>query len=116
MRKRILFVFAILAVMSMAIAAFAYGGLNVGSVDDKVSCCKKDSCPMKGHQMSAEHAKGEHKNCDCCKDGKCTGDSCPMKKNGKAKAAAVSISEEGESCCDNCDCCKAKAKTETASV
>ena len=115
MKKKFLFAFAILTVLSLAIAAFAYGNLAVNSVDDKASCCKKDSCPMKGHEMSGEHAKGEHKDCDCCKDSKCTGDSCPMKKKD-GTATAVSLSDHGKSCCDNCDCCKAKEKTDTAAV
>jgi hypothetical protein len=83
MKKRILFAFATLTVLSLAIAAFAYGNLAVSSVGDTKSCCKKDSCPMK-------------------------------KKVGTA--TAVSLSDVGKSCCDNCDCCKAKAKTDTAAV
>ena len=110
MKKRLLFAFAILAVMSLAIAAFAYGGMSVSSVDDKMSCCKKDSCPMKGE----DHKSGDHakmKGHDCC------GDSCPMKKkDGAATATAVSASDEGKSCCDDCDCCKANAMTDTAAV
>jgi len=126
MKKRILFAFAIMAVLSLAIAAFAYGNLAVNSVDDKASCCKKDSCPMKGHEMSGEHAKGEHKCCgDSCpmKGGDhakmeghdCCGDSCPMKKKD-GTATAVSASGDAKSCCDNCDCCKGKEKTDTAAV
>ena len=105
MKKKILFAFAILAVLSLAIAAFAYGGIAVTNVGDKASCCKKDSCPMK----SGDHAKMEGH--DCC------GDSCPMKKKeGASTAIAVSASDDGKSCCDNCDCCKAKEKTDTAAV
>ena len=126
MKKRILFAFAIMAVLSLAIAAFAYGNLAVNSVDDKASCCKKDSCPMKGHEMSGEHAKGEHKCCgDSCpmKSGdrakmegyNCCGDSCPMKKKD-GTATAVSVSGDTKSCCDNCDCCKAEKKTDTAAL
>ena len=134
MKKRILFAFAILTVLSLAIAAFAYGGLTTIAVNHKASCCKKDSCPMvkhDGEHKSGEHAKGEHKCCgDSCpmksKDGNataenhkcdCCGDSCPMKKkDGTVTATAVSTSEEGKSCCDNCACCKAKTKTDTAAV
>ena len=130
MKKRSLFAFAVMAVLSLAIAAFAYGGLATGSVDNKASCCKKDSCPMMKHDdKSGEHAKGEHKCCgDSCpmksKDGTataenhkcdCCGDSCPMKKKD-GTATAVSATEEGKSCCDNCDCCKGKEKKDTAAV
>ena len=116
MKKKFLFAFAILSILSLAIAAFAYGGLAISNQDDKASCCKKDSCPIKGHEMSGDHAKGEHKSCDkcdCCKDGKCTGDSCPMKKKD-GNSTAVSASDEGKRCCDNCDCCKSKANTGVA--
>ena len=129
MKKKILFAFAIMAVLSLAIAAFAYGNLAVSGVDDKASCCKKDSCPMMmkhDEHKSSEHAKGEHNCCgDSCpmKSGdhakmeghKCCGDSCPMKKKD-GTATAVSVPEEGKSCCDNCDCCKAKEKKDTAAV
>jgi len=129
MKKKILFAFAILAVLSMAIAAFAYGGIAVTNVGDKASCCKKDSCPMKSKDHnSGEQAKGEHNCCgDSCpmKSGDhakmeghdCCGDSCPMKKKeGAATGTAVSASDDGKSCCDNCDCCKTKEKTDTAAV
>ena len=132
MKKKILFAFAILTVLSLAIAAFAYGNLAVSSVNDKASCCKKDSCPMMmkhDEHGSGEHPKGEHKCCgDSCpmksKDGNataenhkcdCCGDSCPMKKKD-GTTATVSATNDGKSCCDNCDCCKAKAKTDTAAV
>lgn len=73
------------------------------------TCCG-DSCPMKGeHAKDGEHAKGEAHN--CC------GDSCPMKKkDGKATATAASATEDGQNCCDNCECCKGKAKTKNAAV
>ena len=63
---------------------------------------------MKGeHGKSGEHhANGEAHN--CC------GDSCPMKK--KDAQAASAAADDGKSCCDNCECCKGKAKTETAAV
>ena len=135
MKKKILFAFAILTVLSLAIAAFAYGNLAVSSVDERASCCKKDSCPMMKHgeHGSGEHAKAEHKCCgDSCpmksgdhKSGDhakmeghdCCGDSCPMKKkDGTATATAVSATDEGKSCCDNCDCCTGKEKTDTAAA
>jgi hypothetical protein len=129
MKKRILFAFAIMTVLSLAIAAFAYGNLAVSSVGDKASCGKKDSCPMMmkhDEHGSGEHAKSEHKCCgDSCpmKRGDhakmeghdCCGDSCPMKKKD-GTATAVSASGDAKSCCDNCDCCKAEKKTDTAAV
>jgi hypothetical protein len=134
MKRKALFAFAILTVLSLAIAAFAYGGLTTAPIDDKASCCKKDSCPMvkhDGEHKSGEHAKGEHKCCgDSCpmksgdhKSGdhakmeghNCCGDSCPMKKK-EGTATAVSTTEEGKSCCDNCECCKGKEKKDTAAV
>ena len=122
MKKRIIASLAILAVFALAIVTYAYNQTNTESA--KASCCKKsDSCPMKAkmsHEKTGEHAgkscpmktqtasmtaAGEHSCCDCC------GDSCPMKKDGGAKAAAASATEEGKDCCDNCDCCKGKDET-----
>ena len=137
MKKKIIAIFAIVAVFGLAIAAYAYTKTNV-KVAASASCCK-DSCPMKNKdgnhaEHGKDHAKGEGHNCcgDSCpmkgEHGKsgdhakmeghnCCGDSCPMKKkDGEAKATAVSASEDGKSCCDNCDCCKGKAKTETAAA
>ena len=123
MKKKFLTLFAVVALLSLGIAAYAYTQNPTATSAAASSCCKgKDSCPMKGksdHGEGGEHAKmscckkhggdqankAEGASCDCC------GDSCPMKKgDGTAKA------EEGKSCCDNCDCCKDKAKSETAAV
>ena len=135
MKKKILAIFAIIAVFGLTIAAYAYTRTTVNTTAT-ASCCK-DSCPMKnkGGEHGKDHAKGEGHNCcgDSCpmkgehgnggdhakmEGHNCCGDSCPMKKKDgdEAKATAVSTSEEGKSCCDNCDCCKGKAKTETAAV
>lgn len=142
MKKRILAIFTIVAVFGLAIAAFAYTQTTANTAAS-ASCCK-DSCPMKkkdgdhaehGREHGKDHAKGEgHKCCgDSCpmkgehgKSGEhhaageahnCCGDSCPMKKkDGQATATAVSASEDGKSCCDNCECCKGKATTESAAV
>lgn len=134
MKKKLVAMFAIMAVFALAIAAYAYTKTTV-KTSASVSCCK-DSCPMKNKdaEHGKDHAKGEgHK---CCGDScpmkgehgntgdhskmeghNCCGDSCPMKKkDGEAKATTVAASEEGKSCCDNCDCCKGKAKTETAAA
>jgi hypothetical protein len=133
MKKRFLAIFAIVAVLGLAIAAYAYTQ-TAANVAATASCCG-DSCPMKGkNEHGKDHTKGEG-NHNCCGDscpmkgehGKsgdhnanaekhsCCGDSCPMKKkDGEAKATAVSASEEGKGCCDNCDCCKGKAKTTAA--
>ena len=134
MKKKIIAIFAIVAVFGLAIAAYAYTQTTTRTTAS-ASCCK-DSCPMKnkGGDHGKDHAKGEGH--DCCGDscpmkgehGKsgdhskmeghnCCGDSCPMKKkDGTATATAVSATEGGKSCCDNCDCCKGKAKKETAAV
>ena len=138
MKKRFLAVFAIMAIFSLAIAAFAY--VNTSTTTAASADCCGDSCPMKkkdgNHaEHGKDHAKGEGHNCcgDSCpmkgehdKAGgdhakmeghSCCGDSCPMKKkDGEAKTTAASASDEGKSCCDNCPCCKDKAKTETAAV
>jgi len=131
MKKRIIAIFAIVAVFGLAIAAFAYTQTTT-STTVSASCCK-DSCPMKNKdgnnaEHGKDHAKGEgHK---CCGDScpmkgehakgeahNCCGDSCPMKKkDGPATATAASATEDGKSCCDNCECCKGKAKAETAAV
>lgn len=115
MKKKFLILFAVAALLSLALAAYAFTNNSPMVGPTAASCCKgKDSCPMKGkseHNGGGDHAKmscckkhdGDHAkkegaSCDCC------GDSCPMKKgDGAAKA------EEGKSCCDNCDCCKGKA-------
>ena len=123
MKKRIITSLAILALFTLAIAAYAYNQ-GTTTVKTTASCCKKDgaSCPMKGkghddkaehagmscckkhgddHAKGTDHAKAEgHSCCDCC------GDSCPMKKKGEATATAA----DGKSCCDNCDCCKGKTE------
>lgn len=121
MKKRVIAMFAIVAVFGLAIAAYAYTKTTNSTI--KASCCaKSDSCPMKGkkdHEKSGDHAgkscpmkehgadaKTEgHNRCGCC------GDSCPMKKEGETKATAASASEAGKDCCDNCDCCKGKNST-----
>jgi hypothetical protein len=137
MKKKILAMFAIVAVFGLAIAAYAYTKTNV-TTTTSASCCK-DSCPMKNKdgnhaEHGKDHAKGEGHNCcgESCpmkgehgksadhakKEGhNCCGDSCPMKKkDGEAKTTAVSASEEGKSYCDNCDCCKGKEKPKTAAA
>jgi hypothetical protein len=135
MRKRILAIFALVAMFGLAIAAYAYTQTSVNTTA-AAACCCKDSCPMKGKDGNhADHAKAEGHNCcgDSCpmkgehgKSGEhqagmeghnCCGDSCPMKKkDGEAKGTAVSATDDGKSCCDNCPCCKDKAKTDTAAV
>lgn len=133
MKKRIIGIFAILAVFGLAIAAYAYTQTSAADTAKSCCCAKSDSCPMKGkmdHEKSGEHAKADgHK---CCGDScpmkatgsehakteghSCCGDSCPMKKEGETKATAVSASEEGKTCCENCDCCKGKDKAKTAAT
>ena len=137
MKKRIIAIFAIVAMFSLGIAAYAYTQTTANTTAS-ASCCK-DSCPMKNKDANhgehgKDHAKGEGHTCcgDSCpmkgehaKDGEhakgeahnCCGDSCPMKKkDGKATATAASATEDGQNCCDNCECCKGKAKTKNAAV
>ena len=123
MKRRIIGVLAIVALLSLAVAAYAYTNGSSTKTVVAASCCKKDSdsCPMKGkagHDVKeGEHAKasccdkhraghhataeGQH-NCDCC------GDSCPMKKGETATAASAT---DGKNCCDDCDCCKGESET-----
>ena len=121
MIRKFLMLFAVAAMFSLAIAAYAYTQNTPAAAGTAASCCKKsDSCPMKGksdHEQGGEHAKmscckkhgGDHAKaegagCDCC------GDSCPM-KNGDASAAGHHA--DGKNCCDNCDCCGGKAKKDS---
>ena len=105
MKKRIIALFAIVAVFGLALFAYAQ---NTRVHSDR-SCCTKDSCPIKKKDASGKKSTSCCDDCDCCKDGKCTGDSCPMKKkDGEVKATSVSTSEKGKNCCDNCDRCKGK--------
>lgn len=109
MKKKLVAVFAIVAVFGLAIAAYAYTQTTFNTTAS-ASCCK-DNCPMKnkGAEHGKDHAKGEAH--ECC------GDSCPIKKKeGRATTMAVSASEEGKDCCDNCDCCMGKDKAKTASM
>ena len=60
MKKKIISLIAVVAVLAFAIAAFAYTQANE-TVSTTASCCKKDgdSCPMKakgGHGENGEHA------------------------------------------------------------
>ena len=135
MKKKVIAMFAIVALLGLAIAAFAYTRTTSTSTA-MASCCCKDSCPMKNKdgEPGKDHARGEGHNCcgDSCpmkgehgrsgdhakmEGHNCCADSCPMKKkDGTAPATAVSSTEEGKGCCDNCDCCKDKPKTETAAA
>ena len=122
MKKRIIASLAIIALFGLAIAAYAYTQTSTVATTTS-SCCKKDgaSCPMKGkghddkgehgkmscckkhgddHAKGGDHSKAEGHSCDCC------GDSCPMKKKDGVTAA----SSDGKSCCDDCECCKAKTE------
>src|SRR6476661_3023364 len=127
MNKKILLAIATILVLGLAVAGFAYKRTSGNGVATAVTCCDKDSCPMK--------ANGEKADCDCC-----TGDSCPMmngektaahqtagmpescpmmmKKDAKTEnAVAVSTTDKaGKKSCD-CSCCKhAKEKKDTATA
>ena len=140
MKTRIFFVIAAVLAFGLGIATFAYKQTG-SSMTAAASCCCKgehkmtagktaeeghkccgDSCPMKAakgeHKMGADHQMmaGEQKtgadNKAATAEHKCCGDSCPMKKkDGETKVSAASASDEGKSCCDNCECCKGKAKS-----
>lgn len=138
MKNKLTALFTIVAVFGLAIAAYAYTRTTTGPTSAAESCCK-DSCPM-AKKDSAEHGKDHAKTEDhgCCGDscpmkkgeqGKsgehasgethnCCGDSCQMKKkDGETKTAApVSASDDAKNCCDNCECCKGKTKSEETSV
>jgi hypothetical protein len=127
MKKGIIASLAIVALLGLAIAAYAYTR-TTATATTAACCCKKegDSCPMKSkghddkageHKMSCckkhgedhakggDHAKAEgHECCGCC------GDSCPMKK----KDGATAVSSDGKSCCDDCACCKDKTDNKTS--
>lgn len=113
MKSKILALFAILVVFGLALAAYAYTKTTVSGDKATMSCCaKSDSCPMKarGHDHQGEHAG---KSCPMKHDAKagdhkCCGDACPLKKEGAPESTAAISSENGESCCDNCDCCTGK--------
>ena len=123
MKTRIFFVTAAVLVFGLGIATFAYKQTSSAKAAAAACCCKGDSCPMKAgkgehrvtaaaeHKMDADHEamSGEHK---CC------GESCPMmkKKDSQTKVSGASASDEGKSCCDNCDCCSSKARAKTSTV
>lgn len=116
MKKKFLALFTVVALFSLAIAAYAYTTNTTSAASTAASCCNKsDSCPMKGKSEHGEKG-GDHATMSCCKKHggdhsqkakgascDCCGDSCPMKKGDRAAKA-----EEGKSCCDNCECCKGK--------
>ena len=126
MNNKILLAIATILVLGLAVAGFAYKRTTGSTIAAAVSCCDKDSCPMK--------ANGEKADCDCC-----TGDSCPMKngdkmaahttadmpdscpmmkKDTKAEnAVAVSTTDTGTKKSCDCACCKhAKEKKDTATA
>ena len=71
MKKRIIALFAIVAVFGLALFAYAQNT----SVHSDRSCCTKDSCPMKKKDgevkatsvSTSEKGKNCCDNCDCCK-------------------------------------------------
>ncbi len=120
MKKRLIALFAIIAVFGLAIAAVAYAQ-TTGGDSARSSCCTKDSCPMKKKNASDTKTDSCCDNCDCCKDGKCTGDSCPMKKKGtasqvtKVNVANDKMAATADGCCCSCcgDSCPMKKNGET---
>lgn len=84
--------FSIVFVLAFTVAVYAYNQTN-NSVGKMSSCCaKKDNCPMKNKQATAETGAKTSccDNADCC----CKTGSCPMKATGENASS--------ESCCDNC--------------
>ena len=137
MKTRIFFVIAAVLVFGLGMASFGYKQTSNTIAKAASSCCKGDSCPMKG-KASATAVAAAHEDCDCCKDGV---ESCPMRKAAaaatavksddaescpmKMAAAAVKVkhakmkqtadgSHESDCCC--CCCKKDKEKVETAAV
>lgn len=92
MKKKFLTMFSIVLVLAFAVAVYAYNQTNV-SAEKTTSCCaKKDNCPLKNKQATAETDVKTSccDNADCC----CKTGSCPMK--------AKSENASSENCCDNC--------------
>ena len=101
MKKRILLIVALAAILGLSIAAAAFQ--NVAGVSDKAKacCCMGDSCPMKSKDGSAAKADSCCDMDDCCCK---SGDSCPMMKKGgesadEAKPDGDAKAHAGCSCC-----------------
>lgn len=80
MKTKIIIAIAAFMVFGLSIAAVAYTR-TTGAASTAMSCCKGDSCPMKGKITSADEKASCCDDCDCC-----SGDSCPMKNKGEASA------------------------------
>lgn len=118
MKIKVISIFAVISILTLAIAAFAYNR-SATTVADAADCCKdRDACPMKskGHVKDGDHAgkscpMKEHGDAHAKTEGKaccgCCGDSCPMKKEKETVAAAVSTADGEKKCCD-CACCSSK--------
>lgn len=110
MKRKIFTALTVVFALCLALTVYALNNQTKVSPKaiSKADCCaKKDSCPMKDKQQSAEKTSCCDKD-DCC----CKGDSCPMKMNGEK-------SSEGKSCCcmggDSCPMKKTEEK-QTADV
>ena len=108
MKRKLITALTVVFALSLALTVYALNQKNVSpAASTKSDCCaKKDSCPMKDKQQSAEKTSCCDKD-DCC----CKGDTCPMKTNGEKP--------EGKDCCckggDSCPM-KKNAEKQTASV
>ena len=115
MKKKTIFAFAVLVVMTLSIVAFAYTRTSVGSIG--VVTAQSDdqhpSCPMK---MKDSSEKGMTVDADKCEH--CDHDSCPMKAKGDASQKVTSGSESGkpQGAAKSCDCPFCKAHHDNKSV
>lgn len=94
MKKKVIAALTVVFALCLALTVYAFNQSSEVSVKTSASCCtKKDSCPMKDKQKSAEKSSCCDKS-DCC--GK--GDSCPMKTNGEKPEGKKCCSKDGDSC------------------
>ena len=117
MKKKLIFVFLGIFVLTMAIVAFAFDQTAGKSAVTKHHCCNSSSsCPMKSNSETAQTDATSCCDSDACC---CKGDACPMKGHEQSEKMAAHHATLGENapaseqtnektCCD-CDCCKDKA-------
>jgi|ERR1035437_2751890 hypothetical protein len=102
MKKKLIVVFAVITVMTLAIAAFAYSRTTTVTETPVIaqSGDHHDSCPMK-----MKDASGKEVAMDCDKCDHCKGDSCPMKKgDGSQKPMSDTAAGTAQGDAKSCDC------------